>query len=55
MRLGRATEPKDDRPETVQRRRQVAGLLLMALIILVASVWRAGLGSMFPRGWWRLW
>jgi hypothetical protein len=50
-----AGESQAARSLTIQRRRQVAGLLLIALMILLASLWRAGLLTVFPRGWWRLW
>jgi len=51
------TGPQQDEPtpENIQRKRQIIGLLLIALIVLIASVWRAGLASIFPPGWWRLW
>jgi len=40
----------------VERRRQVRGLLLLALAVLVFSLLRAGLHHVFtPAGWWRLW
>lgn len=42
-------------PQRELRRRQAAGLLLIALAILVFSVWRAGLHAVFPTGWWRVW
>jgi hypothetical protein len=41
--------------EAVERRRQLRGLLWLALLILAASVARAGAQNVFPRGWWRLW
>ncbi len=31
----------------------VRGLLLLALIVLCLSIARAGLGRVFPHGWWR--
>ena len=36
------------------RRRQIAGLLLLALLVLAFTVWRARHG-LFPPGWWRIW
>jgi len=37
------------------RRRQVGGLLIIAAIIVVASIFHAGIGRVFPPGWWRVW
>lgn len=37
------------------RRRQAAGLVILAAIILAFSLWRAGLAAVFPQGWWRVW
>jgi len=41
--------------ETHERRRQVRGLLLIAAVVLVFSVMRAGVHRVFTVGWWRLW
>jgi hypothetical protein len=41
--------------EDRERRRQLRGLLALALIVLVFSIARAGLGRVFTTGWWRLW
>ncbi len=41
--------------ETHERRRQARGLLLIALVILVLSIFRAGIHRVFTQGWWRLW
>ena len=41
--------------ETKERRRQVRGLLLIALVVLVLSILWAGVHSVFTPGWWRLW
>jgi hypothetical protein len=38
-----------------ERRRQVRGLLLLALAILIFSLLRAGTHNIFTPGWWRLW
>jgi hypothetical protein len=39
-----------------ERRRQVRGLLLLALAILIVSLLRVGIHTVFtPPGWWRLW
>jgi hypothetical protein len=40
------------------RQRQIAGLLLLALAVLIAALVRARLhhgswGELFPQGWWR--
>ncbi len=37
------------------RRRQIAGLLILLAIVLAASIFRAGLANVFPRGWWHIW
>ena len=38
-----------------ERRMQVRGMLLLAVVVLVFSVWRAGVHRVFTVGWWRLW
>jgi hypothetical protein len=38
-----------------ERRRQIRGLLLLALAILIFSLLRADLHNVFTPGWWRLW
>ena len=38
-----------------ERRRHIRGLLLLAIIILVFSLLRAGIHNVFTSGWWRLW
>ena len=44
------------RSRSLERRRQVRGLLLLALAVLIFSLLRAGLHHVFtPAGWWRLW
>ncbi len=35
------------------RRRQVMGILLVAAVILLCTLWRANLRNIFPPGWWR--
>jgi hypothetical protein len=43
-----------DDPRHVQlRQRQIAGLLLLALVVLIVAVVRARHGDLFPPGWWR--
>jgi hypothetical protein len=41
--------------EALERRSLVRGLLLLAAILLVLSVARAGLERVFVPGWWRQW
>jgi hypothetical protein len=38
-----------------ERRRQVRGLLLLALAIFLFSLLRGGVHRIFTPGWWRLW
>ncbi len=44
-----------DSSEQLERRRQVRGLLLLALAAIVFAILRAGLHNVFTVGWWRLW
>ena len=37
------------------RKRQMSGLLLIAVAILVVALLRANLHDVFPHGWWRIW
>ncbi len=37
------------------RKRQITGLLLLLAVILIASVFHAGLAQVFPHGWWHIW
>jgi hypothetical protein len=39
----------------LERRRQVRGLLLLALVALVFAIVRAGVHNVFSRGWWQVW
>jgi hypothetical protein len=54
-----ADEPRPPKTRDMQlRQRQVAGLLLLALMVLIVAMVRARLqhgswGELFPRGWWR--
>lgn len=41
--------------EHIERRRQLRGLLILACIVIVLSIARAGLGRVFPPSWWHLW
>ena len=37
------------------RRRQVYGLVVVAVILLIAGLSRASMQDVFPPGWWRIW
>jgi hypothetical protein len=37
------------------RKRQVYGLLIVAVILLLAGVARSSMRDLFPPGWWRIW
>jgi hypothetical protein len=39
----------------LERRRQVRGLVWLALAMLAFAILRAGVHNVFTRGWWRLW
>jgi len=39
----------------IERRRQVRGLLVLALAAIVFAILRAGPHRVFTVGWWRLW
>lgn len=39
--------------EVVERRSVVRGLIVLAILLLVASMARAGLDRVFVHGWWR--
>jgi hypothetical protein len=41
--------------EQQERTRQLRGLVLIAVAIIVFSVLRFGAHRVFTRGWWRLW
>jgi hypothetical protein len=51
--------PEQPAPSTsrrqIERRRQVRGLLLLAIVILIFSLLRADTHTIFTPGWWRLW
>ncbi len=40
--------------EKTERRSVVRGLILLAIVLLVGSMVRAGLDRVFVHGWWRL-
>jgi hypothetical protein len=49
-----AVEPRPVKSRDVQlRQRQIAGLLLLALAVLMVVLVRAHHADLFPRGWWR--
>jgi hypothetical protein len=39
----------------LERRRQIRGLLLIGVAVLLASIAHAGLARAFYPGWWRQW
>jgi hypothetical protein len=41
--------------ENIERRRQLRGLLVLALLVIVLNIARGGLGRVFPPSWWHLW
>jgi len=50
--------PQGKSEKTVRRsleRRQAAGIVLIIVAIVILSIWRAGLATVFPAGWWRIW
>ena len=54
--LDRATQEKKAylrNREGVESRSVVRGLILLALLVLLASMFRAGFGRVFVPGWWR--
>jgi hypothetical protein len=51
----RPSEPKHETRLNRERVRQIRGLMLLAFIVLVFAIWRAGLDRVFTPGWWRLW
>ena len=61
-----ALSPFQERAEVARRQRLAArlgveqrsllrGLVLLAIVLLVASLARAGFGRLFLPGWWREW
>lgn len=41
--------------EALERKSMLRGLIVLALVILVVSLIRAGADRAFPVGWWRRW
>jgi hypothetical protein len=39
----------------LEQRSLLRGLILLAVVILIASLARAGFGRLFVPGWWRQW
>jgi hypothetical protein len=39
----------------LEQRSLLRGLILLAVVILIASLARAGFGRLFVQGWWRQW
>lgn len=39
----------------LEQRSLLRGLILLALVVLLVSLSRAGLGRLFLPGWWRVW
>lgn len=37
------------------RKRQIYGLLVIAVLLLLAGLGRASMHDVFPTGWWRVW
>lgn len=50
-------ERKEELRARVRREQQslLRGLILLAVVILIASLARAGCGRLFVPGWWRQW
>jgi hypothetical protein len=51
----RAAVTEPGAAERIERRRQVRGLLLLAIAAIVFAILRAGAHRVFTVGWWRLW
>jgi hypothetical protein len=50
-----AERPQAEAALQTERRRQVRGLLVLAAMVIVFGVVRAGWSQVFTVGWWRLW
>jgi len=57
VRPSRQSVHKKDHTDALlqERKRQVRGLMLLAFAVLLFCILRAGIGRVFPAGWWRLW
>jgi hypothetical protein len=51
----RAAATESDNAERLERRRQIRGLLLLAIAAIVFAILRAGVHRVFTVDWWRLW
>jgi hypothetical protein len=51
----RSSQPPQDSRFKLERIRQIRGLMILALAVLLFSIWRAGFHNVFTPGWWRLW
>jgi hypothetical protein len=49
------TPPLDQKQLDRERRRQVRGLVLLAIAAIVFAIFRFGVHRVFTPGWWRLW
>jgi hypothetical protein len=47
------TRPVPIDPEL--RKRQIYGLLVVAVLLLLAGLGRSSVQNLFPPGWWRVW
>jgi hypothetical protein len=49
-----ADDPRSLKSRDMQlRQRQISGLLLLAVAVLIVALIRAHYADLFPRGWWR--
>jgi len=48
-------DPQTILAQQLERRRQVRGLLLLALAAIVFAILRAGVHRVFTPSWWRVW
>ena len=59
MRPSHTSNPREAKPpgaaEHLVRRRQLRGLLTLALAAILFAILRAGIHRVFTTGWWRLW
>jgi hypothetical protein len=58
MQPARDPETEPDPETELERRRQVRGLVYLAIsalaFALVRAIWHSGVHSVFPHGWWRI-
>jgi hypothetical protein len=49
-----ADDPRPSKSRDMQlRQRQISGLLLLAVAVLIVALIRAHYADLFPHGWWR--